>query len=903
MSQWIRQLDDPGLDLASAGGKGVNLGRLTRAGLRVPPGFVVTTDAYRRFVGHNRLDAVLGQELGWIDLDDPGALAGAADRIAAEFDRAPMPAEVAAAVEAAYRSLAGPVAVRSSATAEDLPDASFAGQQDTFLQVVGADAVGAAVRACWASLWTVRSMTYRQRQGTGHEHVALAAVVQQMVASEVSGVLFTADPLTGHRGRLVLDATEGLGEALVSGQVEPDHVVVDRASRRVLSYTVGSKAVATVADPTGGVRTLTRAEPSGRALTDAQVRAIVQDGLRIEGLYAAPQDIEWAIADGVLHLLQTRAITTLFPLPAEAPPASVWFSFGSVQGMLAPISPLGRDVIGCILSGAARVAGHEVDPADHRYLATAGERLWLRVDRALADPIGARILPAFLRFIDPGAAAVVERLRAEGLIAPAPGRARAVRGLRTARDLATLLRVAAPHAPAAWRRPERARDRFDATVEQVVAAARAAQIRAGAEPDPVCRTAARAAALRDSVLATFPAIAPWAGPMVAPPLLALRLISRLAGQATTGHGVSPDTLEVLRSVPRNPTTEMDLALWRVAESIMADPDSRAALESGEPADLAARYLAGALPAVAQDALGGFLAAYGMRGVGEIDIARPRWHDDPTDVLATLRSYLRLPAQQAPREIFRRGEVSAARAVSRLALAAGRRPRGVARAGLVRAAAPRIRALVGAREQPKFTAVRVFGVGRAALLASAADLVALGALDAADDIFFLHLAELCALTDADLPGLRGRVADRRAAARTEARRPRVPRVLVGDGRAIFDGLGHDGGPAGLTGSPVSPGVVEGRVRVVTDPARAGLEPGEILVCAGTDPAWTPLFLTAVALVTEVGGMMTHGSVVAREYGIPAVVGVHEATTRLHTGQRIRLDGSTGTILVLDDSVAD
>ncbi len=388
--------------------------------------------------------------------------------------------------------------------------------------------------------------------------------------------------------------------------------------------------------------------------------------------------------------------------------------------------------------------------------------------------------------------------------------------------------------------------------------------------------------------------------MILPSIAGLRLLTQLAGAAgDSGHGVAPMVMEVTRAIPRNVTTEMDLALWQVAQHVRRDPESREQFSTESPQVLAREYAVGRLPGAAQAAVSGFLERYGMRGVGEIDLGRPRWREEPADVLATVQRYLNMPEDQAPPEVFARGEKAAEAAVLSLAASAASLARGRVRAVAVRFVASRVRALAGARETPKFTLVRVLGVAREALLASGTDLMTAGILDEPQEVFLLRLEELLGLPEHGLGGLRETVAQRRAARTAELRRQQVPRVLVGDGRTYYEGLGRvDDGEGVITGSPVSPGVVQSRVRVVRDPAHAELRPGEVMVCPGTDPAWTPLFLTAGGLVTEVGGMMTHGSVVAREYGIPAVVGVHEATTRLQTGQLIRLDGSTGTIALLD-----
>ncbi len=305
------------------------------------------------------------------------------------------------------------------------------------------------------------------------------------------------------------------------------------------------------------------------------------------------------------------------------------------------------------------------------------------------------------------------------------------------------------------------------------------------------------------------------------------------------------------------------------------------------------------------ALEPFLERYGARGVGEIDIGRPRWEEDPRQVFRTLQGYLAITdPDQAPDAVFARGAQQAEVALERLEAAVRRLPGGRWRARLVRWAATRYRALGGTREAPKFAAVRLLGRVRRAFLTVARQLHARGELEQPEDIFYLRLEELarCAAARRVLPEARAAIRQRRAAAEREARRQRLPRVLLSDGTAFYEAPPEAPAEAAdeahiLRGDPVSPGVAEGAVRVVFDPHAADLQPGEILVCRGTDPAWTPLFLVAGGLVMEVGGMMTHGAVVAREYGIPAVVGVHRVTERLRTGQRVRVDGLRGVVTVL------
>jgi pyruvate,water dikinase len=359
-------------------------------------------------------------------------------------------------------------------------------------------------------------------------------------------------------------------------------------------------------------------------------------------------------------------------------------------------------------------------------------------------------------------------------------------------------------------------------------------------------------------------------------------------------------MELTRGLPYNVTTEMDLALWGTAQAIRSEPETAAGLGAMGLADAVAAYRAGVLPSAAQTAIGGFLERYGMRGVGEVDLGRARWREDPTFVLQAVKSYLEIDEAQSPAAAFRNGAAKARQAEQQLVAALGALPGGRAKSRKLRFMARRLRELGGLREFPKFALIQWMGIYREALLAFGREYAQRAALASPDDVFFLHMAELKALGSGESRDWKALVAGRRADYAREARRKRIPRVMLSDGTTYYDeaSSGAEEGGKALSGSPVSPGVAEGLARVVLDPHDAQLLPGEILVCPATDPGWTPLFLTAGALVMEVGGMMTHGSVVAREYGIPAVVGVVCATERLRTGQRLRVDGASGRITILD-----
>ncbi len=891
-------LDDPDATLENVGGKGLNLARLARAGFPVPGGFLVTTSAYEEFVRANDLESWIEKSLaqvGTIELDD---LERASDAIRARFAAGKMPAALEGAVRSAYAALdKPPVAVRSSATAEDLPNLSFAGQQDTFLNVIGEGAVLEAVLKCWGSLWTARAIGYRARNNIPHEGLALAVVVQRMVESEASGVLFTANPLTGLRAESAIDAVFGLGEALVSGQVEPDHYVVDHQAGRIVKKELGAKALALHGDRGGGVAPSDRDRGQEQALPDAQILELAELGQRVQAEYGFPQDIEWAWADGRFTVLQSRAITSLYPLPEKIPaePLKVFFSFGAVQGMLDPMTPLGQDAIRMIFAGGARLFGfYGLNQHTQGVIYRAGERLWGNMTAVIRHPLGRRLGRGFMRYIEPGTGEQLDALWDDPRLRPG-GRGwkfstlRRLAGFMLPTAVKVILALLAPGARRAAVLAQT--DRLDSAFQ-----AQAESVRG---PDA---SQADRVALFEALADSFPDLVPLFIPPIAASMASLNLLSHLAPDEDdeAGGGFSGSALAVTRGLPHNVTTEMDLRLWETARQLRADPAARGYFESHSVQESSRAYLDGDLPLAAQGAVADFLEAYGFRGVGEIDIGRPRWRENPAHIIQVLMGYLKLEDEnQAPDRVFRRGAESAQAAIEDLVDALRATRLGWLKARLGRAAARRVRALSGLREAPKFYIVRRMGLIRKALLEAGERWVQEGVLKKPEDVFFLYYYELGALAagkDRDWAAL---VEGRRADYDREMRRAQVPRLLLSDGRAFYEGLGAAEDDSGtITGSPVSPGVVEGRVRVVLDPTGASLAPGEILVCHGTDPAWTPLFMTAGGLVMEVGGMMTHGSVVAREYGIPAVVGVHQATTRLTTGQHIRMDGSSGRIEILE-----
>ncbi|MFI9383641.1 PEP/pyruvate-binding domain-containing protein [Kutzneria sp. NPDC052558] len=824
-----------GTMLAAVGGKAANLGELTGAGLPVPPGFCVTTEAYRRVAAGVPLDQVR-EVLQGVEI----------------------PADIADEIRAGYRALGpdAPVAVRSSATAEDLPFASFAGQQDTYLNIVGEDAVLDAVRRCWASLWTDRAVAYRDSNDIDHAAVELAVVVQLMVDAEVAGVLFTANPVTGRRHEAVIDANAGLGETVVSGSVNPDHFVVDTATGRIVQQRLGDKKIAVRSVVGGGTREVA-VDSTEPCLTPRQLRELAALGDQVERHYGSPQDTEWAIdGDGRLWLTQARPITTLYPVP-DSPSNDgrgrrAYLCVTVAQGLYRPITPMGLAAFRLIASGGRRMFGLPVTDAlaGPGFLSDAGQRLYADATPALRSRLGRFVVPRVFDVMEARTAVAMRSLFDDPDLTVRPGSVKAaLRIAKVALRMGFPLRLAE-----ALLRPDAAERRLDGLGRHLLAAA---------TPTGPLDSRARLE-LVIQALPVIPTILPRALPVPLAGFVTLALARRLVG---SGEGLQT----VLRGLPHNITTEMDLELWRVAARLKADGIG--------PADLSVDDI--------PPALQGFLDRWGHRAVAEIDLGLPRWSDDPSHILGVVANYLRLDdPEAAPDAQFARGRDEAEAMIQSLAHKAG----GL-RGRVVRWALGRTRRLAGLREKPKYFLVQTLAELRRQLQHVGAELAAAHRIDTADDVFFLTLKECRkALSGQDF---REVVAERHESYDRELRRRKVPQMLLSDGTDP-EAVAAPPADGAMVGTAASTGRVTGIARVVLDPVGAHLEPGEILVAPSTDPGWTPLFLTAGGLVMEMGGANSHGAVVAREYGIPAVVGVPDATHRIATGDEITVDGAAGTV---------
>ncbi|WP_167131068.1 phosphoenolpyruvate synthase [Paramicrobacterium chengjingii] len=832
----------------TVGGKGAHLGELMRVGeVHVPDGFCVTTEAYQRVVAASPVVAASLAVLSRLTADDRGALAEVSASLRHAVESIELPSDLVTSIADAHVALGedGAYAVRSSATAEDLPSASFAGQQDSYLNVMGFERILDHIRRCWASLFTERAVSYRVANNIDHGTVDMAVIVQRMVPADAAGVLFTADPVTSNRTIATVEAVRGLGDSFVSGQVLAD------------SYTVRDGEIVSASK--------TATEP---VLAESQVVRLVELGRRIEKHMGGPQDIEWCCADGTFFIVQSRPITTLYPLPpAPDDGIHVYASVGHQQMMTDAMKPLGLSVWQLTAL---------------RTMAEAGSRLFVDITAMLTTPEGRTGLTRGLGASEPLIADALQTVINRDIVPLKPGS-----------DPGPM----PPGVGEATAEPEPgAVEQLIATAEQSIAAFRRS-IRHESGP-----------ALFDAILTDIGELRRLVSdPQSMQVLMAGIEASRTLNETLSDWLGETNAADVLaQSVPHNVTAEMGLALLDVADAMRPHADVVAHLKnvaSGSVTDgrllddLRAR--AGGPDAAA--ALSAFLDDYGMRCVGEIDVTRERWDERPELLVPALVANIDNVAPGESARRFEHGRLQALAKRDEVLMRLRELPDGERKVAETEDAIRRLRAYTGYREYPKYVMINRYSEYRRALLGEAQRQVRSGLLRQADDIFFLRFDEL-------QQAVRTQQVDhvlihrrRDEFARDETLTP--PRLLTSVGETISGAYHRDDVPAGaLPGLAVSAGTVEGRARVVSDIGDADLEPGDILVTAFTDPSWTPVFLGISGLVTEVGGVMTHGAVIAREYGLPAVVAVENATRLIRDGQRIRVNGTDGFVELLEGTAS-
>lgn len=856
---------------ALAGGKGANLGELNKIkGILVPEGFCVTTEAYERIIaGNSELSSLLDQ-LDSLSAGNRKEIAATAASIRKVIGETAIPPDIA---EEVRHQLVQPgkgvaFAIRSSATAEDLPTASFAGQQDTYLNITGEKAILEHISKCWASLFTERAVVYRMQHGFDHRKVRLAVIVQRMVFPEVAGILFTADPVTSNRKTVSIDASFGLGEALVSGRVNPDTYKV--CNGKITSKKISSKKLAVYAGKIGGTKEqeIEPGKQETQALTDEQIIQLEHIGRKIEMHFGSPQDIEWCLADGSFYIVQSRPITTIFPIPATADHENrVYVSVGHQQMMTDAMKPLGLSFYLLTTRATMRIA--------------AG-RLFVDITPMLASAAGRHTMINVLGKSDPlirsALATIIER-----------------DFIKLAEDKTDTGRKKSD-APAPPRDYQTLQDYDPAIVADLISNSQAS-LAALKEIIP----AKSGAELFDFILDDIQELKK----IMADPrsfgviMTAMNAASWINEKMMEWLGEKNAADTISQSLPNNITSEMGLELLDVADVIRPYPEIieflRQVNEDNFPYGLV-RFDGGK---EVREALSAFLNKYGMRCAGEIDITKTRWAEKPSILIPMLLNNIKNFGPGESSRKFDRGRQEALNKEQEL-LERLKHPDsgqdGEQKAAETKRMIDLVRNLAGYREYPKYGIVSRYFVYKQALLKEAEQLVQAGIIQEKEDIYYLTFEELHEVVRTNKSN-RELIGKRKEAYRAyEKLNP--PRVMTSDGEIISGAYERSDLPGdAIAGLPVSSGVIEGRARVVLSIEDAALESGDILVTAFTDPSWTPLFISIKGLVTEVGGLMTHGAVIAREYGLPAVVGVERATQLIKDGQKIRVNGTDGYIEIL------
>jgi rifampicin phosphotransferase len=867
-SSLIALLDSPELPLEEAGGKGLGLVRLIRAGFPVPLGFVITASAYRAFVDANRL----ADDLARVDVATAVQV----------FTIGEIPQDIAENIVAAYTQLVndapGPVAVRSSATTEDLTTASAAGQHETVLNVTGEAELLHAVRRCWASLWSERAIAYRAHHEMASGSPAMAVVVQQLVPADAAGVMFTLNPASGDEREVLLNAAWGFGDTLVNGQIEPDEVVVDKSTGAVKRYTLGDKSVMSIA-AAGGVAEVAVPESKRRlpALTTSQATELALFGRDIEAALGGAQDIEWAIAAGRPVILQARpvtrfAATSSIAVPGDdawlgtgdpvAQPFDLWTHADMAERWPEPVTPLTWSLAD-LITNSNFAFGLRDFGAQQRTDIQWARRFFGRVymnEGALGELFFQAGMPT----------ALADKALGSGV----PERLKRKAGVNFGRLLRAAPRIVRTNIER--QRNERASAAQFVQIERRVREFESRNLATATERElwhelhtvwvPRFR---RAIDLHADVTSQ-----------------AMVMASLLDGLVARWLGGEHLASELLTGIDGVLSAQMVPALWAIATELR-----QANLAAGvlsQPADEALQYLRtepSAAPAMKM--LGSFLEQHGHRARSEGELLYPRWAEAPEQVISALIGYLQSDDPT----------LSVAAAHDRLSALQAEALGNLdpARRWLLQKLIDRAKHLIRLRDNGQHFIVKLLLPIRQLCAELGVRWAQSHLLAQAEDVFFLNWQEMEA-TVAHPTDHHAVVAGRRAAYEhwfTVA----APEVVDARGAPVIEEIAGD---TRLSGLGASGGRVTGVARIANSPAEAALlQHGEILVARSTDPGWTPAFALAAGIVLEVGGQLSHGAIVAREYGLPAVMNVRDALVRIRSGQRVTVDGTAGCVYLHDD----
>ena len=858
--------------LAMVGGKGANLGELSGLkGIQLPEGFCVTTEAYKEIIGNNGEFNSLLDQLSLLKADNRESIGEISAEIRKVIEGIAIPKEIENEITRHLVQLGekNGYAVRSSATAEDLPTASFAGQQDTYLNIIGKEAILRNISKCWASLFTDRAVTYRIQNGFDHRKIHLSVVIQKMVFPEAAGIMFTADPVTSNRKVVSIDASFGLGEALVSGLVNADIYKV--RDGRIIDKKISAKKLAIYALKEGGTeeKKIEAARQNMQTLTDEQILRLARMGRTIEAYFSRPQDIEWCLYENKFFIVQSRPITTLYPVPeAQDGKKHVYMSFGHQQMMTDAMKPLGLSFFQLL--------------SDEIPLIQAGGRLFIDLAHDLASPAGQKIVLMAAGKIDPLMDNAIKSLMKRKAFMKSLSRGKRAFSMGSGYFSWAL--------PVQFIKIYRSNDEslVQSLMSRNEASIKDLRQMANLSGDELFAFIMEAhKQLKEAMYDPQGMAAIYVG------VYAVSWLNKKM-EKWLGEKSAADSLS--KSVATNVTSEMGLALLDVADVVRQYPAVMKYFQHAHDEtffeDLA--KLEGGT--VVSQSIGTYLEKYGMRCPGEIDITRPRFSEQPTALVPMLLSNIKNFEPGAHNTIFEQGLREGKQREQDLLKRLEQLPGGNQKAKKTRKMISRLRNFVGYREYPKYLMIERYWIIKQALLKEAVKLVQKGVIQEKEDIYYLSFEEFREVVRTNR--LDYSIITKRKEEYDVYEKLTPPRVMTSEGEVLFGAYDTGNIPQGaLAGIPVSSGTIEGRARVVLKMEDANIEEGDILVTAYTDPSWTPVFVSVKGLVTEVGGVMTHGAVIAREYGLPAVVGVENATRLIKDGQRIRVNGAEGYVEIL------
>jgi rifampicin phosphotransferase len=898
----LHEVDKTKLQLV--GGKGANLGELTRIeGIRVPDGFCVSTEAFKRIFEETPLISDLLDQLSLLTVEDRRRISQLSGEMRRVIEGIAIPQDIKEEINHHLSKFGenNAYAIRSSATAEDLPTASFAGQQDTYLNITGKEAILKHVSKCWASLFTERAVIYRLQNGpaceTGrfdHRKVHLSVIIQKMVFPQAAGILFTADPITSNRKLLSIDAGFGLGEAMVSGLVNTDIYKVLNSKIIDKKISIKKKAINALKD--GGTKEyeIEREQQNKQALTDEQILHLERLGRKIEKHFGSPQDIEWCLSEGALpgadetclsdgqarqgdgqafYIVQSRPITTLYPTPEASDQENrVYISVGHQQMMTDAMKPLGLSFFLLTTRAPMVKAGGRLFVDITQQLASPSKRKAIidalgKSDPLLEDAILTIIeRDDFVKFsLDESQIPILNKTNKDA--SPLGSEAKTENDQAIVSDLIKRNQISIEELKQNIQ-TKLGSDLFDFILEDIAELKKILF-----EPRNI-----------GVIMAAMDASS-WINEKMAEWL---------------GEKNAADTIS--QSVPNNITSEMGLALLDLADVIRPYPEVVEYLQQVKDSNFLEELAKVNGGQQARDAIYAYLTKYGMRCVGEIDITKTRWSEKPATLVPLILSNVKNFEPGAGNRKFERGRQEALKKEKELLNRLKQLPDGEQKAKETKRMIDLVRSLSGYREYPKYNMISRYFIYKQALLKEAEQLVHAGVIHEKEDIYYLSFEELRELVrlsgcQAATNKLDHQINNRKHEYRLyEKLTP--PRVITSDGEIVTGKYKRaDLPPDAIVGLAVSSGITEGRARVILKMEDAELEEGDILVTSFTDPSWTPLFVSIKGLVTEVGGLMTHGAVIAREYGLPAVVGVENATKLIKDGQRIRVHGTEGYVEIL------